>query len=136
MENSDRYWTVDLPGLTEEDAEQIAAADYPGVIGASSVDPRISLTLHLDVETVRHMADLMRHGKRDDIVDGIGTLKANARSRSAAVTVGFVDQRIDPRTLVPLKRVPTSHVVASPSHTASTVSGLNEPIAVMSVMRS
>lgn len=70
MQDSERYWTVDLPGLSAQSAEEIADRDYPGVKGPSVVDPRIFLTLHLDADSVHALARAARDSQ-DDVVAAI-----------------------------------------------------------------
>jgi len=71
MNDGMRYWSVDLPGLDEAGAEKVAGSRYRGVVGAAALDPRTYLTLHLDVESVRHVVDFARRHDRDEVVDAI-----------------------------------------------------------------
>jgi hypothetical protein len=51
----DRYWSIDLPGLNQDQAEElIGIAERAGMLsyGGSVVDPGRFLTFHLDKETV------------------------------------------------------------------------------------
>jgi hypothetical protein len=51
-----QYWSLDIPGLTEAEARQLAEwveANRAGWFGkASALDPRETLTLHLDRDSV------------------------------------------------------------------------------------
>ena len=71
MPGTDPYWSLDLVGLTEEVAERIDAASYPGVLTGIVVDPRMFLTLHMDADTIRPSADFLRGHDRDDVVECI-----------------------------------------------------------------
>jgi hypothetical protein len=60
----DPYWSVDIPGLREEEARQLlqwASANRAGWFGnGTAVDPREWLTLNLDRESVQMLLDALR----------------------------------------------------------------------------
>lgn len=60
----EKYWSVDLPGLTESGAaELVNRADEFGVPdGGDVVDPHTFLSLHLDRQTVEAMVESLRSG--------------------------------------------------------------------------
>jgi hypothetical protein len=61
VEPDDRYWAVDLPGLTEEGAAVIlSAARRLNLTGPSALNPKTFLTLALDRETVMTLASTLR----------------------------------------------------------------------------
>jgi hypothetical protein len=57
----DHYWSVDIHGLTEGEAKQVVEwveANKLGWFGsAEALDPRMSLTLHLDRDSVQMLYD-------------------------------------------------------------------------------
>lgn len=48
----DRYWTVDLPGMSAEKADDLLRSAARIGLTGTAVDPRRWLTRHLDVDTV------------------------------------------------------------------------------------
>lgn len=57
MTEQDDYWSIDIPGMTKEQASlllEYASAQF-GLHG-STVDPSIWLTRHLDVDTTKAIA--------------------------------------------------------------------------------
>lgn len=55
------YWSIDVPGLDEEDAKELVllAGERSGN-GATVIDPSHWLTLHMDRETVEIIASALR----------------------------------------------------------------------------
>lgn len=55
------YWSVDLPGLSERDAERIVrrAARKQVASGGSVVDPALRLTMHVDHATAHALAEAL-----------------------------------------------------------------------------
>ncbi len=71
---TDPYWSVDLPGLSEDGARAVVefARQRPEVFGPSACDPRQFLILGLDHTTVRSVADAVRHSpRRDEIAESL-----------------------------------------------------------------
>jgi hypothetical protein len=73
MRPEDRYWAVDLPGLTEEGAAAIlAAAKRLDLVGPSALDPTTFLTIAMDRDTVIALATVLRRAPEpDDVVTGV-----------------------------------------------------------------
>ncbi|WP_433529540.1 hypothetical protein ACQPYA_25145 [Micromonospora sp. CA-263727] len=61
------YWSVDIPGLTQEQAEALASR-FPGLPG-TAVDPRQWFTVHIDRETV----EVLKRALESVEVDSVGT---------------------------------------------------------------
>jgi len=63
----DRYWAVDLPGLTAEDAAAVLRmAGGLAVTGPSAIDPKIFLVLTLDRETAIRLASAVRRAEQSE----------------------------------------------------------------------
>lgn len=74
MRANDRYWVLDLPGLTKDGADAMlkVARRETDVVGPSAVDPSIYLTLSLDRQTVASIAAALSGiNKRNEIVQSI-----------------------------------------------------------------
>lgn len=72
MTPEDRYWAVDLPGLTEEGAAAILkAAKGLNLVGPSAVDPKTFLTVAMDRDTVVGLATALRCAPDSDEVTGV-----------------------------------------------------------------
>ncbi len=73
MERDDRYWAVDLPGLTEAGAAAIlTAAEALNLTGPCALSPRTFLTLALDRDTVTRLASALRSTEgSDDVVPSL-----------------------------------------------------------------
>jgi hypothetical protein len=54
---SDEYWSIDVPGLSETGANELArvANGLEGVIGAVLIDPAVWFTMHFERETAAFM---------------------------------------------------------------------------------
>jgi hypothetical protein len=77
----DRYWSIDVPGLTEAEAKEllewVEAKQLRWFGSASAVDPASFLTLHLD------------HDSAQMIYDGLMSNPATATPKHGlAVTIG------------------------------------------------
>lgn len=65
MTSEERYWAVDLPGLSQEDAAQvIRIARQLNITGPSALDPKTFLTLSLDRETAARLAAALRRAEQ------------------------------------------------------------------------
>lgn len=73
MQPEDRYWAVDLPGLTEEGAAAILnAAKHLSLTGPDALNPKTFLTIALDRDTVIGLASALRRAAEvDDTVPGL-----------------------------------------------------------------
>ena len=73
MTPEDRYWAVDLPGLTEGGAAAILeAAKRLNLIGPSALDPTTFLTVAMDRDTVVGLATALRRApESNDVVTGV-----------------------------------------------------------------
>ena len=62
MKPRNRSWAVDLPGLTEDEADLVVefARSLPGVIGASTTDPKFMMTIGMDRYGVETIARALR----------------------------------------------------------------------------
>jgi hypothetical protein len=58
----ERYWAVDLPGLSGDQAEELLdTARALGLQTGTALDPGVFLTLALDEATVRTLAEALRN---------------------------------------------------------------------------
>jgi hypothetical protein len=65
------YWSVDLPGLDEKEANDLLAlAEQAGIgSGGSTVNPGLFLTVHLDADTVKSLARVLNDACTGKMVD-------------------------------------------------------------------
>ena len=83
----DRYWSVDIPGLTEGEAKQLVEwvkAQQLGWFGsASAVDPGTFLTLHLDRDSARILHDGLMSNPETATEHGLAEAIGDWLSRSS-----------------------------------------------------
>lgn len=67
-ETSWPYWSVDLPGLSREQAEGLLEfAERRMSLSGSTIDPSCFLTLHLDRDSVQSLSDALGSGRSSGI---------------------------------------------------------------------
>jgi hypothetical protein len=71
--DEDAYWSIDIPGLTESQADELLALARANDFGDGvAVGPREWLTMHLDRGSVQTLLDaLLRHAEAGADVGGL-----------------------------------------------------------------
>jgi hypothetical protein len=71
-QRSDYYWSVDLPGLTKQGAEELLTfvADGHDIHG-SAVNPDLFLTLHIDRDTAETLSKALKNEKDDPVAQSL-----------------------------------------------------------------
>lgn len=67
------YWSLDIPGMTADQAPQVVAAVKGGGLPLDPllVDPAIFLTLHLDRESVEAIVTALTESPSNAVGDGL-----------------------------------------------------------------
>jgi hypothetical protein len=74
---SEWYWSVDIPGLTQQGAERVVSLCRDaaiGEVGCIAVDPRSWFMMHLDRTSVEVMASALQGTKNSRVADGLREL--------------------------------------------------------------
>jgi hypothetical protein len=70
---SDFYWSLDVPGLTEAQAQMLLkhVRDLEIGIGPSTVDPRQFFLMHLDRTSIEQLCELLNGKEENPILFGL-----------------------------------------------------------------
>lgn len=69
---SQPYWSVDIPGLGEQQADELTRyAEEQLDLRGSSINPDLFLTMHVDRDTVQAMALAMSSSSHEPIVGAV-----------------------------------------------------------------